>query len=98
VRAPVEDAGDAPEGLLARGVPDLQLHYLILNLRDKCAEFNPNSDLMLYLKVIIHDSRQQAALAHIYIIATLEVILTCITDDDEFIEEVLIGYVLVLNH
>ena len=58
----IEDAGDRTEGLLAGGVPNLKLDYLIFNARDESSEFYTNGHLVLNFELIVHDSCKQTTL------------------------------------
>ena len=60
----VEDLGDRLEGLLACGVPDLQLEDLRLELDDQRAEFNAYSDFMVHVELVSGYSMHQATLAY----------------------------------
>ena len=56
VGASVEDPGDRAERLLARSVPDLQLHDLAVQPDHEGAEFDADSNLVFELELVIHDS------------------------------------------
>ncbi len=64
VRASVEDPGDRTERLLARSVPDLQLHDLAVELDHEGAEFDANRHLVLQLELVVHHAGQQTRLAN----------------------------------
>ncbi len=64
MRTTVEDTGDRLEGLLAGCVPDLQLDYLApVYFQPERPEFDTDSDLMLDLELVVHDSLHEATLA-----------------------------------
>ena len=54
--ASVKDSGDGSEGLLARSVPDLQFHYLAVNLDHEGSELNPDCNIVFLFEIIVHDS------------------------------------------
>ena len=47
ISAAIKDARDAPERLLARCVPDLELYNLVVDFDYERAELNTNSNLVL---------------------------------------------------
>ena len=61
--ASVIAAGDALEGLLAGGVPDLQLDILIINFYSATAELDSNSQIVLLAESLVRELKQQARLA-----------------------------------
>ena len=64
MRTTVEDTGDRLEGLLAGCVPDLQLDNLApVYFQTERPEFDTDSDLMLNLELVVHDSLHEATLA-----------------------------------
>ena len=62
----VEDASNRPKRLLACSIPDLQFNNLLIDCENEWTELHTNSDLMLYLELIVHDPSQQTTLAHTY--------------------------------
>jgi len=56
----IEDLRDAPEGLLTRSVPDLQLYHLVLNTNKERAEFDAHSHIMLLFEFIFHEPLKHA--------------------------------------
>lgn len=60
----VKDASDGAEGLLARRVPNLQLHDLLVQLDDEGSELYSNCHLVLHFELLVHDSRQKTTLSN----------------------------------
>lgn len=63
MRAPIEDLGDGAERLLACGVPDLQLEYLVLDTDEVGAKLHSHRHVMVLLELVLHQALQHARLA-----------------------------------
>ena len=55
----VENASYTTKLLLSCSVPDLQLYdVFVICLEHKIVEFNPNGDVLAFIEVILHESKQ----------------------------------------
>ena len=62
--ASVEDFVEALEGLLAGGVPNLQLDDLVFDFDEKRAELYAYGDFVVLFELVFHETREDARLAH----------------------------------
>ena len=68
MRTPVEDLGDALEGLLACGVPNLKFKHglittVLVHLEEETSEFDSDGHLVILAELIGGDSVHEAGLA-----------------------------------
>ena len=87
MRTAVKDTRHRLEGLLPRGVPDLQLYYFFIYFEPERAEFDTDSNLVLHFEFIVHHSLHETTLAH-----------SCVSNNDQLEQVVLSGERLVCDH
>ena len=72
---------------MARRVPNLELNHLVLYFDAERPEFDPDGDLMLSFKLVVHDSLHEARFAD-----------ACVPDNDQLEEVILGGQRTVIEH
>ena len=83
----VEYTSDAAEALLASGVPDLKLHdVLVIDAHNVVAELDADGDVMLVVKCIFDQSRENARLAD-----------PCVPNDDHLEERIVVDLLVLVD-
>ena len=100
MRTAIEDPCDRTEWFLTCCVPYLKFNYFFLNLNDESPELNSYCYLMLNLKVVIHNASKKAALTDAYknYMNKSKIHHTCISDDNELVEQVLMRECFIRNN